>query len=202
MPARGANPARGCRQGLGVSSRNRPAPPWPSGFSSSGRMVFSSAASVHGGLTTRQSGRGEAGFGGLRRHAEFQAQAFAGRCAAAGRPRRPAAPGRRWRGGFSPDTTTDSCRSAISRRPRQNRRPAVRTRPSASNGGSIRTRPRRSFGGTKAGSAVQPSRSTTRAWVSRRSASIKCLRAFGSTSQAVMRSCGRSSARAISGDPG
>jgi hypothetical protein len=28
------------------------------------------------------------------------------------------------------------------------------------------------------------------------------LRAFGSTSQAVRRSCGRSSARAISGEPG
>src|ERR1700730_10362327 len=37
--------------GLGVSSLNRPAPPWPSGFSSSGRMAFSSPASVHGGLT-------------------------------------------------------------------------------------------------------------------------------------------------------
>ena len=44
-------------------------------------------------------------------------------------------------------------------------------------GGSISTRPRRSFGGTKAGSAIQPSRSTTRAWVSRRSASIRRLRA-------------------------
>src|SRR6476660_8536999 len=41
-------------QGLGVSSLKRPAPPWPSGFSSSGRIVFNSPASVHGGLTTKR----------------------------------------------------------------------------------------------------------------------------------------------------
>src|SRR5206468_12873754 len=40
-------------QGLGASSLNRPAPPWPRGFSSSGRIVFNSPASVHGGLTIR-----------------------------------------------------------------------------------------------------------------------------------------------------
>src|ERR1700754_1361666 len=44
----------GWLQGLGTSSLNRPAPPWPSGFSSSGRIAFSSAASRHGGLTTRR----------------------------------------------------------------------------------------------------------------------------------------------------
>src|SRR4051812_29195482 len=38
-------------QALGASSLNRPAPPWPSGFSSSGRMSLSSSASFHGGLT-------------------------------------------------------------------------------------------------------------------------------------------------------
>ena len=37
--------------GLGTSSLNRPAPPWPSGFSSSGRIAFNSPISVHGGLT-------------------------------------------------------------------------------------------------------------------------------------------------------
>ena len=59
-----------------------------------------------------------------------------------------------------------------------------------------------SFGGTKAGSASPPSRSTTRACRSRRNASINCLRAVASTSQAVRRSCGLSRPRAISGDPG
>src|SRR5882757_6289494 len=42
---------RGAAQGLGTSSLNRPAPPWPSGFSSSGKIALSSAASRHGGLT-------------------------------------------------------------------------------------------------------------------------------------------------------
>src|SRR5580704_13112054 len=51
-----AGPLAPCRpdrgsQGLGVSSLNRPAPPRPSGFSSSGRIALSSPASVHGGLT-------------------------------------------------------------------------------------------------------------------------------------------------------
>src|SRR5580693_2542403 len=39
--------------GFGVSSLNRPAPPWPSGFSSSGRIVLSSPESFQGGLTIR-----------------------------------------------------------------------------------------------------------------------------------------------------
>src|SRR5258708_1455164 len=41
-------------QGFGASSLNRPAPPWPSGFSSSGRIALSSPSSVHGGLTTKR----------------------------------------------------------------------------------------------------------------------------------------------------
>src|SRR2546428_7267451 len=40
-------------RGWGASSLTRAAPPWPRGFSSSGRIVFSSPASVHGGLTIR-----------------------------------------------------------------------------------------------------------------------------------------------------
>src|SRR5207244_259556 len=49
----GRRPVRGTGRtyGFGVSSRKRPAPPWPSGFSSSGRMVLSSPCNVHGGLT-------------------------------------------------------------------------------------------------------------------------------------------------------
>src|SRR5665213_85111 len=39
-------------QGLGTSSLNRPAPPWPSGFSSSGRIAFNSPSSIQGGLTS------------------------------------------------------------------------------------------------------------------------------------------------------
>jgi len=72
----------------------------------------------------------------------------------------------------------------------------------ASKGGSTRTRPRRSFGGTKAGSASQPSRSTTRAW---RVAAQPIDQALArgrldlAGGQAVLR---RNSARAISGDPG
>src|ERR1700745_329110 len=37
-------------QGLGVSSLNRPAPPWASGFSRSGRIALSPPTSAHGGL--------------------------------------------------------------------------------------------------------------------------------------------------------
>ena len=138
----------------------------------------------------QKTGRGEGLSRGLRRDAEFDAQAFSGRPCCARSTARPAAPGRRWRDGSWPDTTTGSSRSAISRRLPRNLRPAVRTRL------SVRRADRSGPGHDVPSAAQRPAARSSRRGrprgpgchgAARRSAPFA---ARSSTSQAVRRSCG------------